>query len=304
MVWGITAVTFLATVAILLALVYAFAPAGTGIAARLSRLMNPALTVPEASFSDKQKERVRNTLATVGKMVPGDSAQAPRAQLMLMRAGYRSSQAVMAMRGFKVLAPLASVALVFGTGIYHASPYIYLGMAAIVGYLFPELWLARRVRARQHRLRRGLPDGLDLLVICVESGLGLDQALMKTSQELRITHRELSGELQLVNLEMRIGKSRVEALRELARRTGVEDIKSLVAMLIQTERFGTSVAQSLRVFSDDLRTKRRQRAEEASAKTTVKMVPPLVFFIFPALLVVIVGPAVIAIVRQFLVLQK
>jgi tight adherence protein C len=124
--------------------------------------------------------------------------------------------------------------------------------------------------------------------------------LMKTSQELRITHRELSEELQLVNLEMRIGKSRVEALRELARRTGVEDIKSLVAMLIQTERFGTSVAQSLRVFSDDLRTKRRQRAEEASAKTTVKMVPPLVFFIFPALMVVILGPAVIAMIRQFL----
>jgi tight adherence protein C len=304
MVWGMTAVTFLATVAILLALVYAFAPGGTGIAARLSRLMNPAVTVPEASFSDKQKERVRNTLATVGKMVPGDSAQAPRAQLMMMRAGYRSSQAVMAMRGFKVLAPLALVALVFGTGIYRASPYLYLGMAAIVGYLFPELWLVRRVRARQHRLRRALPDGLDLLVICVESGLGLDQALMKTSQELRITHRELSGELQLVNLEMRIGKSRIEALRELARRTGVEDIKSLVAMLIQTERFGTSVAQSLRVFSDDLRTKRRQRAEEASAKTTVKMVPPLVFFIFPALIVVILGPAVIAIMRQFLALQK
>jgi tight adherence protein C len=304
MVWGITAVTFLATIAILLALIYAFAPASTGIAARLSRLMNPAVTAPEASFSEKQKERVRNTLATVGKMVPGDSAQAPHAQLMLIRAGYRSSQAVMAMRGFKVLAPLSLVALVFGTGIYQASPYMYVGMAAILGYLFPELWLVRRVHARQHRLRRALPDGLDLLVICVESGLGLDQALMKTSQELRITHRELSDELQLVNLEMRIGKSRVEALRELARRTGVEDIKSLVAMLVQTERFGTSVAQSLRVFSDDLRTKRRQRAEEASAKTTVKMVPPLVFFIFPALMVVILGPAVIAILRQFLTLQR
>jgi tight adherence protein C len=300
MVWGVTAITFLATVAILTALVYAFTPAGTSIAARLSRLVNPVIEVPEAAFTDKQKERVRDTLATLGKMVPGGAAQAPRTQLMLMRAGYRSSQALMAMRGFKVLAPLALAALVLGTGIYRGNPYMYLGVAAIVGYLFPELWLGWRVRARQHHLRRGLPDGLDLLVICVESGLGLDQALMKTSQELRITHRELSEELQLVNLEMRIGKSRVEALRELARRTGVEDIKSLVAMLIQTERFGTSVAQSLRVFSDDLRTKRRQRAEEASAKTTVKMVPPLVFFIFPALMVVILGPAVIAMIRQFL----
>jgi tight adherence protein C len=156
------------------------------------------------------------------------------------------------------------------------------------------------MHARQNRLRRGLPDGLDLLVICVESGLGLDQALMKVAQELRITHPELSEELQLVNLEMRIGKTRLDALRELARRTGLEDIKSLVAMLVQTDRFGTSVAQSLRVFSDDLRIKRRQRAEEMSAKTTVKMVPPLIFFIFPALMVVILGPAVLTLIRQLM----
>jgi tight adherence protein C len=162
------------------------------------------------------------------------------------------------------------------------------------------MFLTWRVNARQLKLRRGLPDGLDLLVICVESGLGLDQALMKVAQELRITHPELSEELQLVNLEMRIGKTRIEALRELARRTGLEDIKSLVAMLVQTDRFGTSVAQSLRVFSDDLRIKRRQRAEEMSAKTSVKMVPPLIFFIFPALMVVILGPAVLTLLRQLM----
>jgi tight adherence protein C len=132
----------------------------------------------------------------------------------------------------------------------------------------------------------------------VEAGLGLDQALLRVSQELKVTHPELSDELQLVNMEMRVGKSRLEALRELARRTGLDDIQALVAMLVQTERFGTSVAQSLRVHSDDLRTKRRQRAEELSAKTTVKMVPPLVFFIFPALMVVILGPAVISLMRQ------
>src|ERR1700681_1243049 len=162
------------------------------------------------------------------------------------------------------------------------------------------MFLSWRRSARQQRLRRVLPEGLDLLVICVESGLGLDQALMKVSQELRITHHELSEELQLVNLEMRIGKTRLEALRELGRRTGLEDIKSLVAMLIQTDRFGTSVAQSLRVYSDELRVKRRQRAEEMSAKTSVKMVPPLVFFIFPALMVVILGPAVITLMRQMM----
>jgi tight adherence protein C len=123
---------------------------------------------------------------------------------------------------------------------------------------------------------------------------------MRVAQELHITHAELSEELQLVNLEMRVGKTRLDALRELARRTGLEDIKSLVSMLIQTERFGTSIAQSLRVQSDDLRTKRRQRAEEMAAKMSVKMVPALVFFIFPALMVVILGPAIIAIMRQLM----
>jgi tight adherence protein C len=117
---------------------------------------------------------------------------------------------------------------------------------------------------------------------------------------LKVVHRELSDELQMVNLEMRVGKSRIEALRELARRTGLDDIKALVAMLAQTERFGTSISQSLRVHSDDLRTRRRQRAEELSAKTTVKMVPPLVLFIFPALMVVILGPAILIIMRQFI----
>jgi tight adherence protein C len=146
----------------------------------------------------------------------------------------------------------------------------------------------------------GLPDGLDLLVICVEVGLGLDQAILRVAQELRIVHPELSEELQMVNLEMRVGKPRIEALRELARRTGLDDLKSLVNMLIQTERFGTSVAQSLRIHSEELRTRRRQRAEEMSAKTSVKMVGPLIFFIFPALMVVLLGPAAITLIRQLL----
>jgi tight adherence protein C len=301
MLWAITAVTFLATFAILAAVVYAFTPGGAGIAGRLSRFMNPAApVVQEASFAEKQRDRMRDTLANLGKLVPGETKETPRTQLLMMRAGYRSPQALLAMRGFKLLMPVAFVGFVFATGIYRWNVYMIPAIAAVVGYLFPEMFLNWRVGARQHRLRRGLPDGLDLLVICVESGLGLDQALMKVAQELRITHHELSEELQLVNLEMRIGKTRIDALRELARRTGLEDIKSLVAMLVQTDRFGTSVAQSLRVFSDDLRIKRRQRAEEMSAKTTVKMVPPLVFFIFPALMVVILGPAVITLLRQLM----
>jgi len=218
----------------------------------------------------------------------------------MARAGFRRPESVMAMQGVKVLLPVALVALVYFTGLYHQSPIFVLAVAAIGGYLLPEFWLTARVRSRQQRLRLSLPDCLDLLVVCVEAGLALDQSFMRVTQELRIVHRELCEELDLVNAEIRIGRTRLEALRELGDRTGVDDIKSLVAMLIQTDRFGTSVAQSLRVHSDELRTKRRQRAEEMAAKATVKMIPPLVFFVFPALFVVILGPAVVSLYRHFM----
>jgi tight adherence protein C len=302
MLWAITALTFLATFGVLAALFYAFSSQGGAVAERLSRLANTAApAVEESSFVEKQRDNVRNTLAGIGQLIPGSTGSAtPRTQLLLIRAGYRNNNALSAMRGFKILVPIVFVGLTFVTGAYKWNPFMIPLVALALGYLFPDMFLTWRVNARQAKIRRGLPDGLDLLVICVESGLGLDQAMMKVAQELRITHPELSEELQLVNLEMRIGKTRIEALRELARRTGIDDIKSLVAMLVQTDRFGTSVAQSLRVFSDDLRVKRRQRAEEMSAKTTVKMVPPLIFFIFPALMVVILGPAVITLLKQLM----
>jgi len=300
MVWEVTAITFVASVAVIGALLFAFMPGEIGIGGRLSRLLNTAPPVPEAGFAERQTKSVRDTLASIGDLVPASSANQSRTQLMMLRAGYRSSNGMLAMRGIKILLPVGLVALVFATGLYRLNPFMIALLAAAAGYLLPDLWLVWRVHARQHRLRLALPDGLDLLVICVEAGLGLDQSLMRVAEELRITHPELSDELQLVNLETRLGKTRLDALRELARRTGLEDIKALVAMLIQTDRFGTSVAQSLRVHSDDLRMKRRQRAEEMAAKTTVKMVPPLVFFIFPALMVVILGPAVITLMRQLM----
>ncbi len=246
-------------------------------------------------------DRARGALVYLGKLIPASqNKQTPRSQLILTRAGFRSEDARILIRGAKVLLPIIFVAIAFFTGIYLWSPFIVLAVAAGLGVILPEVWLQYRVSKRQKKLRRALPDALDLLVICVEVGLGLDQALMRVSEELRIVHPELSGELELVNLEMRVGKTRIDALRELARRTGLEDVKTLVAMMIQTEKFGTSIAQALRVHSDELRTKRRQRAEEMSAKTSVKMVGPLVFFIFPALMVVILGPAVITLVRQLL----
>jgi tight adherence protein C len=301
MLSALTAITFLATAVILFALVYAFTPAETGVAERLEQLKNPTVRAPEGKFRERHKERARNLLARVGSLLPvAAGARASRAQIMMLRAGYWSAEATLAIQGMRVLTPIALVILVLATGVYRSNPFFILLFIVILGYMLPEMWLLWKIKQRQHRLRAGLPDGLDLLVICVEVGLGLDQSLLRVAQELRIVHPELSEELQMVNLEMRVGKTRLDALRELARRTGLDELKSLVAMLIQTERFGTSIAQSLRVFSDDLRTRRRQRAEEMSAKTTVKMVPPLVLFIFPALLVVILGPAVIALIRQFL----
>lgn len=299
MEWMIATVVFVATALVLGSLVIAFVPGEFGLAGRLQRFLNVATPVREAEFAQKQGQRVREALASVGKLVAPKTVSS-RSQLMMARAGIRRQDAMLAISGVKVLLPIALMFVAVISGLYRWNPVLVLAIAALVGYLIPEMWLLLRISARQHRLRMAMPDGLDLLVICVEAGLGLDHALLRVSQELLLSHPELSEEIQLVNSEMRLGKTRTDALRELGHRTGLDDIKALVAMLVQTERFGTSIAQSLRVFSDDLRLKRRQRAEEAAAKISVKMVPVLVFFIFPALMFVILGPAFLEIARQFL----
>jgi len=300
MIYAAVSVTFAATVMVILALVYAFSARDIPVADRLSSLWRNPSAPPKLSLRERQRQKVQQVLGGVGKILPASTQQLSHTRRLLVRAGYRRPESVMVMRGVKVLLLLGLLSLVYFTNFYRQNPVFILAATAIGGYMVPEFWLTSRVRKRQHLIRLSLPDALDLLVICVEAGLALDQALLRVSQELRIAHPELCEELDLVNAEIRVGKTRIEALRELGDRTGVDDIKALVAMLIQTDRFGTSVAQSLRVHSDDLRIKRRQRAEEAAAKTTVKMVPPLVFFIFPALFVVILGPAVIAVVRQFI----
>jgi tight adherence protein C len=185
------------------------------------------------------------------------------------------------------------------------SPNLLLGLGACgVGYVLPGMVLGRLAKKRQHRIRLGLPDALDLMVVSVEAGLGLDQAIQRVADEMAFAHPDLADELRLINLELRAGKARSEALHNLGVRTGVDDVESLVAMLVQTDKFGTSVAQSLRVHSDTLRTKRRQRAEEAAAKTGVKMVFPLVFCIFPAIWIVTIGPAAIRFVTVLLPLTQ
>jgi tight adherence protein C len=223
---------------------------------------------------------------------------------LLTRAGYRDENAIYFVKGVRLFSAIGLVALVIWTGVSSLNPLVILSLSGFLGWFAPELWLLSRVKARQKKLRKALPDAMDLLVICVEVGLGLDQALLKVSEEIQLVHPELSYELHLVNLEMRVGKTRLDALRELGQRTGLDDIKALVSILVQTDRFGTSIVQALRTFSDELRTKRRQRAEEMSAKVSVKMVPALVFFIFPALMVVILGPAVLIIMRTMLPILK
>jgi len=299
MVWLAVGLTFVAIVVVAGALVYAFSPGEFPIADRLSRLWQPLAAQRKVSFREKQTQKATRVLSDVGKLLPSTKDMSATKR-MLVRAGYRRPEAVMALRGAKVLFPVVFLVAVYFSGLAQSgnAVLIYI-LALLAGFLLPDMWLSRRVRRRQTILRKALPDALDLLVVCIEAGLGLDQAFMRVSQELRITHPELCGELDLVNAQIRIGRTRIEAMRELASRTGVDDIKALVAMLIQTDRFGTSVSQSLRVHADDMRMKRRQRAEEAAAKTPVKMVPPLVFFIFPALFVVILGPAIITIFRQF-----
>jgi tight adherence protein C len=217
-------------------------------------------------------------------------------RLRLVQAGYRRDEALYVFFGMRIAFAFAAF-VVFATPIL-MRPNVLLGVGAFgTGYILPGMVLARLAKRRQHRLRMSLADALDLLVVSVEAGLGLDQAMMRVGEELEFAYPDLSDELRLVNLELRAGKGRVEALRNLGERTGVDDLVSLCTMLIQTDKFGTSVAQSLRVHSETLRTKRRQRAEEAAAKTGVKMVFPLVCCIFPAILVVTIGPAAIRFVK-------
>jgi tight adherence protein C len=242
------------------------------------------------------RERIEQALDPISKAIPLSPADVSRTRAWLIQAGYRDASHVNYYFGARIMGAvlgLGAVALFGGLN----NPMLLAGIPAF-GFFLPRFMLKRMIRDRQQRIRIGLPDALDLTVICVEAGLALDQALQRVGQDLHHAHPDLSDEFHLVNLEMRAGKPRAEALRNLVDRTGVDDIRSLVGTLIQTDRFGTSVAQALRVHSDSLRTERRQRAEEQAAKTTIKMVPPLVIFVLPSIIFVTIGPAVIELIRQ------
>jgi tight adherence protein C len=232
----------------------------------------------------------------IGERAPKSTAELSKLRVRLIQAGYRRQDALTLFLGLRFAIAVALFALIATPVLVRPNLGVAL-LAAGFGWVLPGAVLARIAKKRQHRIQLSLADTLDLLVVSVEAGLGLDQALARVAQELAFAHPDLSSELRLVNLELLAGTSRPEALKNLADRTGVDDLRSLTAMLVQNDKFGTSVANSLRVFSETLRTKRRQRAEEAAAKTGVKMVFPLVLCIFPAIWIVTIGPAAIKFVR-------
>ena len=274
--------------------VFAFAAAAVTpssvLGARLRALGGHATQVQETPAL-KVRDRLEQALDPLSKAIPLSPTDVSRTRAWLIQAGLRESRHASYYLGSRIL--LAFLALGGVIAFSGVSSMPLLVCVPALGFFIPRFILKRMIKDRQHRIRIALPDALDLTVICVEAGLALDQAMLRVGKDLHHAHPDLSDEFHLVNLEMRAGKPRAEALRNLVERTGVDDIRSLVGTLIQTDRFGTSVAQALRVHSDSLRTARRQRAEEQAAKTTIKMVPPLVLFILVPFLFVTVGPALI-----------
>ncbi|MBD0371390.1 MAG: type II secretion system F family protein [Pyrinomonadaceae bacterium] len=237
-------------------------------------------------------ERIASPL---NRLVPPSAIEARKIQKQLMQAGFRGENAPLIYRALQLISlvffpsAVAFACALMGRSISNAMLFILF--AFVIGFFLPRFLLARLIKARQQRVRWGLADALDLMVVSIEAGLGLNAAMMRISEELKTVHPDISNEFELANLEIRVGRERDEALRNLAERTGVDDLRSLVAMLIQADRFGTSIARAVRVFSDSLRTKRRQRAEQAAQKAAVKLLFPLACFLFPTLFIAILGPA-------------
>jgi tight adherence protein C len=266
---------------------------------RLKRLgektAGPAASAVNLDERSGNSELAQRLASPVSRLLPPSAAEARKLQRQLMQAGFRSPGAPVTYRAIQVCTLAGLPALVALGCALMARPLqsavLYILFAFVIGFFLPRYALRRMIRSRQQLVRWGLADALDLMVISIEAGLGLNAAMVKVSTELKEVHPDISVEFELANLEIRVGRDRDEALRNLAERTGVEDLRSLVAMLIQTDKFGTSIAKAIRAFSDSLRTKRRQRAEQAAQKAAVKLLFPLACFLFPTLFIAILGPA-------------
>jgi tight adherence protein C len=288
-------ITFALGVTLVVLLIGGRSPA----AARLAKLAASDVAEPQAkdTFSELSSRTVSSISSVVSpvRRILGLSENKELSQRLAL-AGYRDPQAIELFYGVKLFAPL--LAAVLAGFVIKQDPIFWFIAIAAAGFFAPEFWLTTAIGRRRERIRLSLPDALDLLVICMEAGLGMDQAMIRVGNELKLSHPDLSEEFHLVNLEQRTGKPRIDAWRSLADRTKLEIVRSFVNMLVQTERFGTPLSRSLSAFADSLRTKRRQKAEEMAAKTTIKLLFPLVLFIFPSMFIVLLAPAIISITRN------
>jgi tight adherence protein C len=292
-------------VTLLMAALYELATSPARAVARELQEIRTHQPSPFGSVSRRRrqsrKQRLRDVISMLGERMERGGLDVEGWAKRLVQAGYWSPEAPKIFFGTRVA---MTAGLIFGSIAFgalldarlSATLFVALWLGAF-GWLTPSWYVLRRAHRRRTEIQRALADALDLLVACVEAGMGLNQAMVRVAEEIRNVSESLAEELSMVNLEIRAGTPRDRALRNLAERTGSDDIEALVSMLIQTERFGTSVGRALRVQASTLRQKRRQRAEEAAAKTTIKLVFPLVLFVFPALFVVILGPAVIQVIE-------
>ena len=246
----------------------------------------------------------REIITRIGNVVPANPVDASIIQKRMLAAGIRNRNAVKLFYGIKgilaVILTSLTTGVIFGFDVQGDMTIFQILAGGAVGWMGPNMVISRMAKRRQKSIRRGLPNALDMLVICVESGLGLDQAIMQVSKELQIAYRAISDEFAVMNLEIRAGLPRLEALHNLAERVEVDEMKKMVGVLVQADKFGTSISQTLRNFSDYMRVQMRQEAEEKAAKIGVKLVFPIFFFILPALFVVTVGPMLVRVMRDFL----
>lgn len=289
----IVIVTFACLVLAVMSVYWVFArPTGT-VTARLETI-DPSIGLAENNPMTVMAERVAEPL---NRMVPISGVEAEKLQKQLLQAGYSSPDATTAFRaiqiGLFIAIPTIVVTVCFVLDQPLINFVIWGVIGAAVGYYLPRYVLRKKTVRRQRRIIWGLADAMDLMVVAVEAGLGLNASINRVSEELKVLHPDLHQEFDLVNLEIRVGRSREEALRNLAERTGVDDIRSFVALLIQADRYGSSIAKAVRIFADSLRTKRRQRAEQASHKAALKLLFPLTMFLFPVIILIVLGPAVL-----------
>ena len=289
----IVIVTFTFLVLAVMSLYWVFArPTGT-VTARLESI-DPSISLAENNPMTVMAERVAEPL---NRIVPISGVEAEKLQKQLLQAGYSSPDAATAFRaiqiGLLIAIPTVVVTICFVLDRPVMNFAVWGVIGAALGYYLPRYVLRKKILGRQRRITWGLADAMDLMVVAVEAGLSLNASLNRVSEELKVLHPDLHYEMDLVNLEIRVGRSREEALRNLSERTGVDDIRSFVALLIQADRYGSSIAKAVRIFAESLRTKRRQRAEQASQKAALKLLFPLTMFLFPVILLVVLGPAVL-----------